>query len=423
MMNSVSQAWRRRVLATALGLVLAACGGGGDGVGSGGTGTFASGSFSSGTITGFGSIIVNGVRYDESAAQIVDASGQPGSTADLRLGMVVEIEASGIRTDPATGRRTASASRIRHGSEIEGPVEVVDPSTGQLLVLGQTVVVDGSTVFDDDLRGGVAVLQPGDVLEINGFFTGDGRYQATRVEREDDADDGYELRGPVTAVDAGTRTLVIGAATIDLGNLASAPTVAAGDFVRVDLATTRNGAGHWVATRLSRAATGGDGGGNGGNGGNSHGGNGERPDRSEAEVEGYITAFESTTRFSVNGVPVDAGSVAALPPGLAAGVRVEVEGRIEAGLLIARTVEREDDDDNNDGVGDDDGIEIEGRIAGLDLAGRAFTIRSVTIAWDEMTRFEDGTAAQLREGAKVEISGTLSADGVTVRAGRIEFDD
>ena len=391
--------WRALAAASVLGLALAGCGGGSDGVGSGGTGTF-----SSGTITGFGSIIVNGVRYDDSAAQVIDAGGRARSTSDLRLGMVVEIEASEIRTDPVSGRRTASASSIRYGSEIEGPVEALDATTGQLVVLGQTVITDAATVYDDDLRGGLAAVRVGDVLEVNGYFTGDGRYGATRIDREDD-DDGYELRGPVSAVDAAARTLTIGTATSDYAAIAAPPAVAVGDFIRVNLARAKNAAGQWVATRLSTSSVGGD------------GGSGQRADRSEAELEGYITAFASAASFSVNGVPVDASGVASLPPGLAAGVRVEVEGRFEAGRLIARKVEIERDDQT------DDGLEIEGLVGGLDAAARTFAIRGVAIVWNDSTRFERGVATQLRDGARVDVHGILAADGVTVLAQRIEFEN
>ena len=68
MITSVLHRWRALAAASVLGsaLVLAGCGGS-DGVGSGGTGTFASG-----TITGFGSIIVNGslVGYNEYAQKM-----------------------------------------------------------------------------------------------------------------------------------------------------------------------------------------------------------------------------------------------------------------------------------------------------------------------------------------------------------------
>ena len=74
--------WLQGLLFLAAG-VLAGCGGGGEGgVGTGGTGTYALG-----TITGFGSIIVNGVRFDDSAASVLDDDDATRSRDELKLGM------------------------------------------------------------------------------------------------------------------------------------------------------------------------------------------------------------------------------------------------------------------------------------------------------------------------------------------------
>ena len=95
-----ARSWRSAA-ALALALVVSifiGCGGGGGsvaGVGSGGTGSFASGS-----ISGFGSIVVNGIHYDESAASAAGAiqneDGLVGSSASLKLGMVVNVTGSAI---------------------------------------------------------------------------------------------------------------------------------------------------------------------------------------------------------------------------------------------------------------------------------------------------------------------------------------
>jgi hypothetical protein len=78
--------WIRRlsIAVSICAALLAACGGGG--VGTGGTGSFASG-----PITGFGSIIVNDVHYDESQARVEADDGSTRNPDDLRLGMVVEV--------------------------------------------------------------------------------------------------------------------------------------------------------------------------------------------------------------------------------------------------------------------------------------------------------------------------------------------
>lgn len=59
-------------LAASGALLLAACGGGGGGE----PPRAQASSFTSGAITGFGSVIVNGVRFDDAAAELVDEDGQ-----------------------------------------------------------------------------------------------------------------------------------------------------------------------------------------------------------------------------------------------------------------------------------------------------------------------------------------------------------
>ena len=395
---------RRRLLATgaaSAALALFGCGGGGGdslaGVGSGGTGSFASG-----PIRGFGSIIVGGVRYDDSAARIATDAGATASSADLRLGMMVEVNGGDIATDALTGQRRAAASTISVRSEFEGPIQAIDLANGTLAVLGQQVRVTPTTVFDDDLRGGLASLRVGQVVEIYGLLTAAGQYTATRIDDEDDARH-YKLRGPVSGLDTTARTLRIGTAAVSYAGLGTPPAgLANGQYARVELALTPSPTGVWTATRLQTTPT----------------GTGSLPTtgRMNAELEGYITAFTSSTRFAVNGVDVDAGSTARLPAGLALGRRVEVEGMLVNGTLVAHEVELEDDNDR-----DDDGLEIEGRITSV--AAGSFVVRGVTVGYNAATRFKDGTPAQLTVGVKVEVQGNLSPDGATLLATEIEFDD
>ncbi|MEY4766001.1 MAG: hypothetical protein RI907_2674 [Pseudomonadota bacterium] len=136
-------------------VVLASCGGGdtgvayntsgGDGVGSGGTG-----SYTSGTISGLGSIVVNGVRYDVSQARVTDdrpAGVTPYSADDLTIGMTVEVTA-GTATPSTTpgGLPTASAAQVRFASALVGRVEVVPSSACSCLtVAGQLVRYSATT--------------------------------------------------------------------------------------------------------------------------------------------------------------------------------------------------------------------------------------------------------------------------------------
>ena len=334
-------------------LLLAGCGGGGSaGPSSGGTGA-APASFAAGHISGFGSIIVNGVRFDDSAALVFDDDGNRSSREALKLGMGVEIHGGGI-SDDGRGPR-ATAREIRHGAEIRGPVSAVDATARTLIVLGQTVRVLDTTVFDDRLVGGFAGIAVGEVLEVHGTLdAATGVYTARRLEPTGSSD-GFRIRGIVSNLDSVARTFTIGSALISYAGIAPVPAnLANGARVRVRLQTMQV-AGAWIATRID--------------------GNGPRPDDdSEVELEGTITAFTSRTSFSVNGIPVDAsnavfGDGAA---GLALGVRVEVKGSASNGVVIATRVEVEDEDEHHA-----EGFELHGAITAIDTAAKTFVLRGV----------------------------------------------
>ena len=196
--------------------VLGGCGGGGDGVGTGGTGTYALG-----TITGFGSIIVNGVRFDDSAASVLDDDDATRGRGELKLGMRVAIDSDAIRSDAAG--RSATASRIRVLSELAGPVSAVDTAAGTLELLGQTVRIGALTVFDDHIAGALAGIAIGQTIEVYGLYdAASGSYDATRIELRD-ASAAWHLRGPVAALDSPRRSLRIGTLSFDYGGASNRP--------------------------------------------------------------------------------------------------------------------------------------------------------------------------------------------------------
>ena len=203
-----SRSFLSRILVV-LALAVGGCGsGGGDvaGVDSGGTGSFAVG-----TISGFGSVVVNDIRYDDRAAVVSDAYGVARAPSDLRLGMVVEVEGSALTAAPAGSlhAREGAANAIRVAAEIVGPLQGLDIAASQLIVLGQTVDVTPATVFGDELTGGLAAigaLPPGSVLEVHGYpnqSNGD-RYAATRIDIRVSAEE-YRLVGIVRNLDANAR--------------------------------------------------------------------------------------------------------------------------------------------------------------------------------------------------------------------------
>lgn len=378
------------LLTTAL---VVACGGGG----SGGSAAGSASAFATGPISGFGSVIVNGVRFDDSTAQIEDDDGARGSSADLKLGSMVEIESE--RIDDNSGR--AKALRIRFGSEIVGKVEAVHADSNTFEVLGQTVEVKPETVFDDSITGGINGLTDL-VVEVHAQFNAaTGHYVATRIEAEPGATF-YKLRGLVSALNTTAKTFRIGGALISYAALADADlpaNFADGQRVRVRLKTTQATAGTWDAVTVRTGVR-------------------RVEDHDDARLRGTVNKATDALHFEVNGIPVDASTARIDNGPVSEGARVEVRGSAKDGTIIATRVKVLGADD--DAVR---GVELHGTIASADLPGKSFVLRGIKVTYTDTTMIRGGTAAQLIDGAKVEAKGVLSSDRSSLAATLIEFED
>jgi Domain of unknown function (DUF5666) len=379
-------------------LLVAACGGGGsyDTPASNPPGAAAT-NYALGPVSGFGSVIVGGVRFDDSQASVSDEDGNSLSNSAVKLGAMLQVDASNM--DASAG--TAKAERLRLGSEIVGPVSAVDKTAGSVQLLGQTVLVTANTVFDNSLPGGLSALTVGTVIEVHGIANATtGQISATRIEPKPAALT-YLLRGTVSALDTVAKTFKIGSAlisyaTTEAANLA--PGLANSLTVRVRLQTAQVG-GAWVAVAV-RAGKREPGAGQG------------------AHVEGVVTAFTSSSVFEVNGLKVDA-SGAAFPDGVAGvvlGTRVEVTGTVTNGVLVAVKVEMEGK--RGDGK---KGLELHGTMSALDTTAKTFLLRGVTVSYSGSVVFKDGTEANLANDKNVDVFGVLSADRTRLQAVRIEF--
>ena len=399
--GSPARQWIQVITAAAL---VAGCGGGGGDAATpalGASGSSSGSSFAAGTIAGFGSVIVNGIRFDDSKAKVSDDEGAAANSSALRLGMRVEIEGAAV-SDDGTGAR-AEAKEIRFGSELVGTVSAVNAGAKSLVVLGQTVVVLDTTVIDNRLVGGFAAITVGSVVEVHGIRDATtGAITATRIEPSAAAA-GLKVRGPISALDSTAKTFTIGGTLISYASVTLAPAALAnGMIVRVRLQSSAPVAGALVATRIDGAAP-------------------RVDDANEAEIEGAITAFTSTASFSVNGMAVDA-SKATFPngtAGLALGAQVEVHGTSSNGVVMASTVKLESHAERHA-----EGFELHGAITALDAGAKTFVLRGVTVGYGSgAVDFRKGTAAQLAVGVQLEARGTLSADGTMLQATRISFGD
>jgi len=295
-------------------LAVTSCGSGGDqfaGGGIGGTGIYA------GTITALGSATVDEIKFDTSEALITVDGDIVRDHTSLAIGMKVEIIGSKNTALPLTG----TASRVDFESEVKGPVDMA--LTANILgVMGQRVVVDGSTEFDDNGTGlNISDLQVGDNVTVSGFFEDDNEIQATFIRLEDPSLTAFKVKGEVEDLIA--ETFEINDLVVKFSGL---PTFQEGDFVEVK--GTVSG-GFLVATeieietRLPVPIPG-----------------------YHMEIEGLITLIRSQSDFDVNGQRVLTNAQTSYENGdettIGLNVKVEVEGTVDSSsILIADEVEFE----------------------------------------------------------------------------------
>jgi hypothetical protein len=184
---------RRASLFAALLAIVAtitSCGGGTDGTG-------IQEAFVQGVMTK-GSVIVNGIHFDDSTAQ-VEIDSLSATPADLASGMFVLLRGR-INQDGVSG----VADMVQVINEVRGSISAVDPVAGTLTVVGQRVLVSSTTIYAD--VAGIAALEIGQRVEVFGLRDADGTIRASRIERlEEESDD--DLRGLVSNLTASTFTL------------------------------------------------------------------------------------------------------------------------------------------------------------------------------------------------------------------------
>ena len=103
--------------------------------------------------------------------------------------------------------------------------------------------------------------------------------------------------------------------------------------------------------------------------------------------------------------------------GLGVGTRVEIEGTVRSGVLVATKVKSKTDADI-----ESEGFELDGTITAIDVVNRILVLRGVSVDYSGPVDFRDGTIADLAVGRDVKIKGTLLADGTGLQAVRIKFD-
>jgi len=390
---------KRIALSTTVCTLLASCGGGSTLLSSGGIGgSGISDGISIGMITGFGSVWVNGVRYDVSNASFIrDSTGASGQD-EYRLGEVVTVRGS-VNTDGTSG----TAISVEFDDLLEGTVTQVNADGSTLAVLNQAVKTDSRTILHG--FNTLTDLSVGNVVEVSGYQTSQ-EIRATSITLKQSSftpgQSVLEIKGTVSATNPAAQTFSLGQWIVNYsGASLSLPTTAPQDGQYVEVKSLQALQGNQlIATEI------------------------ELEDERESfsagqavELEGLVTAFTTSNQFSVNGQPVITTASTRIEYGTEAGIQlntlIEVEGTVNSnGVLVATEISLEQGSDT-------DSREIKGHISALNQNDRTLMIGAVTIVIDNNTSLIDEINdlyvsigfADLKANDYVEVDGSQLADG------------
>lgn len=397
--------WKRRcwagLSAGLLALLLSGCGGG---VGTNGTGA-APQSAGTGTVTGFGSVIIDGVAYDDSQADVWAEDAEDKARAEVKLGQRVSVE-----YEAAEGAGKPLAKRISVQATLRGKVELVEGAT--LTLLGQTVQINvDATAGPVTVLEGVATLSSlvGQGVEIHALETTDGvsrSWQATRIEAIGGQDEGGDVRvsGRISALNAAnalTRQFSIGPLQVSIEpsrlDADTAGALANGQMVRVlarqsdyDAAQSTLSARRVLvvsAPQVNAQAT--------------------------LTLTGLVSDLDEATKtFELDGQKVGYASAVFAPSTATLRNRryvVVTASSQGGGVVQAKTVQVPQ------GL---ESTELHGTVMGFDAVAGRFQVRGTWVRFGDATTFEDCGVAQWGNGAYVEVDGLVEASG-TVLARKI----
>jgi hypothetical protein len=343
-----------------------------------------------GTISAFGSVIVNGVRFDDSGARI-SMNDATSARNQLRVGMVVRVQGR------IHGDGTGVAQSIDYNDCVRGPITAMNQVENKVTVLGQTVQLDEETVFD-----GVALR------DMNGFAIGDQveiscqpdpvnkQMRASRMAYQEQFRNGItelEVKGVVSNLTANTFTingLTVNMAGIAAGDrpagLANGMTVEAGGKNFANGLLTADRLRDRDRDRISY------------------------PDGDGLEVEGYVSDFVSIANFKVSGQVVNAEN-ATVKNGTAADIRnalkVEAEGTMSNGVLVAKVLV----------IKLQANVRVEAGLQALDTAVNSLTVLGQAVKVNADTTIVD-TIASADQPVVIALSALSAADRLQVKAYR-----
>jgi hypothetical protein len=351
----------------------------------------------SGTVTGFGSLIVDGVRINNSGV-VAGREHDDGTVeaVELKLGQHVEVEHDGL----------LAATKVRVSAEAEGAVSAVDLAAGSLKVVGQVIMVNTDatlgpvTVFQG--YNSLAMVQVNDKVEVHALIKTDAvgkvTLQATRIEKKTVADTADRVHGNIAELSTSAHTFKLGALLIDYTDaklLPSAAVLVNGMEVHVSIPLgTVVGSTAVKATvvkvRDHKAET----------------------NAKDSELGGPVSTLDTATKMlTINGIKVDASAATYDQAGknfadLKLNVYVVIKGSYGADgtLKATQVVLRGIDHDKTSEA------ELHGSIVNF-VSAANFTVRSVPVDASGVVLDASCGSAKLANDLQVEVTGNMNATG------------
>ena len=356
-----------------------------------------------GTISGLGSIVVNGVRFETVGANVVDGDDLYGSTSynkPLAIGMTVALSGS---ADDVGGTGQASTIRILGG--VRGYLSATPAANATLLNIAsaQSVVVDSNTVYGGTRSNGAVVstiagLLANDAVEIYGVTQTNGNFLATRVTALPSMPSLYQmaLRGSILALNTSANQYTVQTSSTDQVTVICASpgcslspsgvSLSVGAPVRVLAASASSLSGGVLSASVVQAVN----------------------PRLLTSFSGFTANYAKIkgltqqvgSSWYVSGVEVT-GANFTTP-----GVYVEVKGSWSGQTLVASQWHAENDRTVAAGSSQVSySNELYGPVAGL--SGSTFNVQGVTVN-STNAYWANGSLSSLQNGAYVEVKGAMS---------------
>ncbi len=285
-----------------------------------------------GVVSGLGSIVVNGIRYETIGASVLDSDDKRSLGIPLGLGMIVSLESNNINS--------SSASTIQIQRGIQGTAANSNPTLKTLTVAGLPVVTDTSTlIVKANGLTGIFTDIAGNSVEVYGIPLADGTFKATRIEIES-SPSSVELVGVISQLNTSNASFKLGTGanlvTISYGTSTPPTGLANGVVVSVHTSTSLTSA-QYAATQIYLRA----------NDASTFaeyvtrysGTSGVRNETNELYgMVSALTLSNSMCSLQVQGVPVSVTS-SSLCASLQNGDYVEVKGVLNNGTLAAYRIE------------------------------------------------------------------------------------